>query len=285
MTVGIVGATGNVGRRLVRRLVERGVPVRAVTRDAYAARAVLPAGVEVREPDRDGFDRILHGCAAVFVSCANGPEQVDVEARAIDAAAREGGRIVRLSSVVVALEKSSFHRQLELRVEATGAPHVHLRPTLLMQSLLTLVEDDIVARRELRLPLADAPVAAVDADDVAAAAAQALLGGESASSAWTLVGSAATMPEVARELSAALGAAVRYVDVTPDEAVAGWRASGLPAETAELLRGVFASLRAGAEPPGDDLARVLGRPPRTWQAAPLLGSSNGAWRDRNFRAA
>lgn len=49
MRVAVTGATGFVGRRLVRTLAEEGhVPV-ALTRDAGAARGVLGAGVEVRE--------------------------------------------------------------------------------------------------------------------------------------------------------------------------------------------------------------------------------------------
>jgi uncharacterized protein YbjT (DUF2867 family) len=45
----VTGATGNVGRRVVERLVAAGHGVRAVTRDP--GRATLPAGVETVAAD------------------------------------------------------------------------------------------------------------------------------------------------------------------------------------------------------------------------------------------
>ena len=45
----VTGATGNVGSVVVRRLAERGVPARALTRDV--GRAVVPSGVDVVEGD------------------------------------------------------------------------------------------------------------------------------------------------------------------------------------------------------------------------------------------
>jgi uncharacterized protein YbjT (DUF2867 family) len=43
----VVGATGETGRRIVKELVRRQVPVRAMVRDLEAARAILPAEAEL----------------------------------------------------------------------------------------------------------------------------------------------------------------------------------------------------------------------------------------------
>lgn len=43
----VAGATGETGRRIVRELVERGIPVRALVRDLATAQAILPASVEL----------------------------------------------------------------------------------------------------------------------------------------------------------------------------------------------------------------------------------------------
>jgi uncharacterized protein YbjT (DUF2867 family) len=52
----VTGATGTVGRQVVTWLSERGLPVRAITRDP--APAGLPEGVEVLSPtDRAGNHR------------------------------------------------------------------------------------------------------------------------------------------------------------------------------------------------------------------------------------
>lgn len=43
----VAGATGQTGRRIVKELVDRGIPVRALVRDLEAARAILPTEVEL----------------------------------------------------------------------------------------------------------------------------------------------------------------------------------------------------------------------------------------------
>ncbi|MGK7908538.1 MAG: SDR family oxidoreductase [Synechococcus sp.] len=47
MKVCVVGATGATGQRIVKELVGRDIPVRAVVRDREAAESLLPAGIEV----------------------------------------------------------------------------------------------------------------------------------------------------------------------------------------------------------------------------------------------
>ncbi|WP_206068236.1 SDR family oxidoreductase [Nonomuraea composti] len=49
MTILVTGATGTVGRHVVRHLLDHRQPVRALTR--HPACAALPAGVEVAEGD------------------------------------------------------------------------------------------------------------------------------------------------------------------------------------------------------------------------------------------
>jgi len=43
----VAGATGETGRRIVRELVDRNIPVRALVRDLDAARAILPEAAEL----------------------------------------------------------------------------------------------------------------------------------------------------------------------------------------------------------------------------------------------
>ena len=43
----VAGATGETGRRIVKELVKRNIPVRALVRDLQQARAILPESVEL----------------------------------------------------------------------------------------------------------------------------------------------------------------------------------------------------------------------------------------------
>lgn len=68
-TVAVTGATGFVGRHVVRELAGRGWRVRGLTRSAEKSDRVLPAGVEVVEgdvTDRLVVDRLLSGADAVI---------------------------------------------------------------------------------------------------------------------------------------------------------------------------------------------------------------------------
>lgn len=51
MTVCVVGATGATGQRIVRELVDRQIPVRAIVRDRAAAVTVLPDGIDIAVAD------------------------------------------------------------------------------------------------------------------------------------------------------------------------------------------------------------------------------------------
>ncbi|HEY9885328.1 MAG TPA: NAD(P)H-binding protein, partial [Thermosynechococcaceae cyanobacterium] len=43
----VAGATGQTGQRIVKELVTRGIPVRALVRDLAAARSILPTEAEL----------------------------------------------------------------------------------------------------------------------------------------------------------------------------------------------------------------------------------------------
>jgi dihydroflavonol-4-reductase len=109
----VTGATGKVGNAVARRLQERGDDVVALVRDPEAARAGLPAGVElvrgdVTEPATispavDGADGVFN-CMGIYEQWVKDPatfERVNAEgARNVVAAAREAKvrRVVHTST-------------------------------------------------------------------------------------------------------------------------------------------------------------------------------------------
>ncbi len=69
----VAGATGETGQRIVRQLVDRGIPVRALVRDLEKAKSLLPEGVELVVGDVLRVDTIapaIEGCTHLF--CATG---------------------------------------------------------------------------------------------------------------------------------------------------------------------------------------------------------------------
>ncbi|HEY9888350.1 MAG TPA: SDR family oxidoreductase [Candidatus Obscuribacterales bacterium] len=85
----VVGATGETGRRIVRVLVAKGIPVKALVRDRAIAQEMLPAGVELATGavgDRQSIAAAIADCTVLLCATGarpsfdpTGPYQVDYE--------------------------------------------------------------------------------------------------------------------------------------------------------------------------------------------------------------
>jgi uncharacterized protein YbjT (DUF2867 family) len=85
----VAGATGETGRRIVQQLVQRGMAVKALVRDAEAARAQLPPEAELVVGDvldRSSLEAAIADCTVVLCATGarpsfdpTGPYQVDYE--------------------------------------------------------------------------------------------------------------------------------------------------------------------------------------------------------------
>ncbi|MFF4797576.1 NAD(P)H-binding protein [Streptomyces sp. NPDC001351] len=91
--IAVAGATGNVVRALVQRLVADGLPVRALTRDPQ--RAALPDGAEVVRLRPDRPEALFEGATKLFPYLQTGTD--------LPAAARAAGvrHVVLLSSGII----------------------------------------------------------------------------------------------------------------------------------------------------------------------------------------
>merc|ERR1719155_113973 len=81
LTVLVAGATGGTGKEVVKQLVDLGVPVRALVRDAAKARQELPPGdsVEIVTGDifqYDTVERAMAGCNAFVLVSSIGADEL-----------------------------------------------------------------------------------------------------------------------------------------------------------------------------------------------------------------
>jgi uncharacterized protein YbjT (DUF2867 family) len=261
----VTGATGNVGSRVVRELLERGVPVRAFVRDPGKAAAQLGDHVEPAVGDfgdPGSMKAALDGVDGVFLACSNQPRQVEYETRVIDAA-REMGvrRIVKLSALGAEIGSPvafwDWHATIEHHLRASGVPFVALRPTFSMANLLASAET-VRYTGKLFAPAGDAGISMVHPQDVAAVASVSLTGDVHNGSTYTLTGpEAITFGQVAGYLRGAVGREIEYLNVPDEAALQAMTEQGVPGFVAVQIVTVFEVLRGGAQEQTIDTVRAL----------------------------
>ena len=116
----VTGATGQIGREVVRLLARDHVPFRAFVRDTHRARDVLDTPVELVPgdlADPTSLDRALRDVDTLFV-VSNNPA---LELGAVDAAIRQGvRRIVKSSAVGFRDQPPPGHREVETAIRHSG---------------------------------------------------------------------------------------------------------------------------------------------------------------------
>ncbi len=265
--IGTTGATGEVGGRLARRLADRGVPQRLIVRDR--SRAPSLAAAEVSKfggyGDREGMRRAFRGLSTLFLASAHeAPDRVEQHRAAVDAAVEAGvGRIVYLSFLGAAPD-STFtfardHFHTEEHIRATGIPFTFSRQSIYLDFLLSMVGSDDV----IRGPAGEGRLAPVLRDDVADSLAEMVAGSDHEGRVYELTGPAAlTLAEVAAEIAAATGRAIRFEDETLEEARASRAGSGAPAWELEGWVTSYAAIAAGElDLVTDHVERLSGHPP------------------------
>lgn len=264
----VTGATGTVGQHVVDVLSESPVSVRAASRDVAAARDRFDEAVDVVEFDfarPETWGRALDGVERLFLVRPPVVDRAAVEAFA-DAADRVGvAHVVYLSALGAERNVIIPHFWTERHLSGVDATVVALRASYFMQNLHEVHGADVREHDELFVPAGDGATSFVDARDVGEAAATLLADPDVAPAVYELTGpTALDYHEVAAVFSEVLGRSVTYADPSVPAFVARWLRRGEPPAFAVLMVALYTVARLGlAGRVTDDLADLLGRPPRT----------------------
>ena len=205
----VTGATGNVGAPLVTALRGQGAEVRPASRHPADAQ-----GVAFDFGDPATWDAAFEGVGAMFV--VRPPQIADVRHElvpALEHSRAHGVRHVVLLSVQGAgVVPVLPHAGVERWLRASGMDWTFVRPSYFDQNLTSVFAADIRDRDEIVVPAGTGRTAFVDASDVAAVAAQALLDpGRHLGRIWTPTSAESlTWDEVAGVLSEVLGRRIAY---------------------------------------------------------------------------
>ncbi|MFO7678850.1 MAG: SDR family oxidoreductase [Chloroflexota bacterium] len=263
----ITGATGNVGREIVKILYEQGVPVRAaVVSEAEAQRLPVPVPWVILDFTNPAtYEAAFAGVGKMFLMRPPHIANIKRDMKPLMDYAAEAGveQVVFLS--LLGAEKNKFvpHAKVEDLLLAGQTPYTLLRCGFFMQNLSTTHRQEISEHDEIFIPAGGGKTAFIDVRDIAAVAAKTLTEPGHAGQAYALTGTEAlAYDQVAEMMSDVLQRPIRYR--RPSLARFAWRfwRQGRPLSYVAVVSAIYTTTRLGmAERVTTEAADLLGRPP------------------------
>jgi uncharacterized protein YbjT (DUF2867 family) len=266
----VTGATGNVGRPLVRALAASGHKVTAVSRQIR--QDAVPEGVRIVVADmtdpqslRPAFD----SADALFLHDGSNSAEVLKSQNILDLAKSAGAtRVVLLSSQGVHTRPDSqshgiLMRSTEDAVRQSGLDWTILRPGGFNSNAYAWA-DSIRHQRTVIAPFGDVGMPTVDPADIAEVAAVALSDTGHAGKIYELTGPALTTPrQRATAIGDALSEPIQFIEQTRDEAHTQML-QFMPAWAVETTLAVLGQPTPAEQQISPVVEQLLGRTPRTF---------------------
>ncbi|MFC7999763.1 SDR family oxidoreductase [Streptomyces rochei] len=270
MSIVVTGATGHLGRHVVRQLLEK-VPadqVTAVVRDRDRAADLAALGVRIAVADYnapESFDGVFAPGDRVLLISGNEFDKGRVRQHTvvIDAAKKAGAALLAYTSAPSSLTAAlaDDHRATEEVLVGSGVPYVLLRNGWYHENyteqLAPVLEHGAVVQAA-----GDGRVSSASRADYAAAAVAVLTGEGHENQAYELGGDEAwSFAEYAAELSRQTGKEIVYTPVSTEAYTGILTGAGVPGPLADVFAGVDAAIEKGElVVTTGDLARLAGRP-------------------------
>ncbi|BET48328.1 SDR family oxidoreductase [Kitasatospora aureofaciens] len=270
MSIVVTGATGHLGRHVVRQLLEK-VPadqVTAVVRDRDKAADLAARGVRLAVADYNSpetFDDLFAVGDRVLLISGNEFDKGRVRQHTIviDAAKKAGVALLAYTSAPSSLKAAlaDDHRATEEVLVGSGVPYVLLRNGWYHENyteqLAPVLEHGAVVQAA-----GEGRISSASRADYAAAAVAVLTGEGHENTAYELGGDDAwDFAEYAAELSRQTGREIAYTPVSVEDYTAILTGAGVPGPLADVFAGVDAAIAKGELVVSTgDLSRLAGRP-------------------------
>jgi uncharacterized protein YbjT (DUF2867 family) len=263
----ITGASGHVGKEVLKQIAQMKAQVRAAFQSVSKA-AAAPSEVEIVSVDYNQPETLrsaLKGVDRVFLVGPPTSELPALERKAMDVISQSDVRhVVKLSAM--GGREAIFPRQhadSEAYIESSGVPYTFLRANGFMQNAINYSGATINTQNAFYGSEGAGRVSQIDIRDVAAVAVKALTEDGHVGKAYTLTGLAALMnSEIAQILSDELGREVRFINLPPAQLKEALLSAGVPEWNADALLDLHRFYREGkAETVTRDVEQILGRKP------------------------
>src|SRR5262245_34103564 len=263
----VTGATGDVGSRVVERLLQRGDRPRVFVRDAEKARTRFGDRVDAFIGDLEdptSLKLALEGVDSLFLVNTGPGIPARDEAAAQTAKAAGVKHLVKLSSMDVeqGLAIGAWHARGDAAIRASRIPFIFVRATGFMSNLLAWATS-IKTEGIVRGSTGDGRRAFIHSDDIAAVVTKALTTEEYDGVAVAITGpESLSFAEVTAKIGAAIGRRLTFQPICDEEARQRYAATGAPPAETEAHVSLWRAIREGRlATVTSGVERVLGRKP------------------------
>lgn len=262
----VIGATGTVGRPLVKGLIARGEAVKAASRLGQSVNGAEGTLFDFANPDT--IAAALEGVNRAYLLMPAG--YMNVQALLlpfVQAAAARNVKVVFQSVIGVDADDSIPYRQVEIALEKSGTSYVILRPNWFSDNFHTFWKQGL-DHGQIALPAGDGKSSFIDARDIADSAIAALTTSTFDGKAFNLNGpEALTYADAAVILSEVIGRPVQYTATSDEAFIDMLKGGGVPSDYAEFMASIFYPVRVGwTGAVTNDVATLTGKTPRTLKA-------------------
>ncbi len=266
----VVGGTGKTGRRVAKRLADKGHDVR------IGSRSAVPS---FDWDNEKSWDVALKSVTAAYITYSPDlamPGAPDAIQALVDLAKRRGVKKLVLLSGRGEEEAQACERI----VQGSGLEWTIVRASWFNQNFSEGAFIEMVLGGTITLPAGDQVEPFVDVDDIADVAVAALSEDHHHGQIYEVTGPRLmTIADIAADLSRATGREISYVDVPHDAFVAEVANSGAPKDVVWMLDYLFSTVLDGRNAHlTDGVQRALGRPPKDFADYAREVAATGAWR-------
>lgn len=265
----VLGSTGKTGKRVMDRLQQLNIPVRAGSRTATPA---------FDWNDRSTWADVLHHAASVYISF-----QPDLAVPGASECIRdfvEHAKAAGVEKLVLLSGRGETEGQVsEQMVMDSGIDWTIIRAAWFMQNFSESFFLEPILHNEMVLPHLPAKEPFIDADDIADIAVKALTSNVLDRQVLEVTGpELLTFEEAVSLIGKRLGREISYVSISMDDYAEGMKAQQIPDDFIWLVRYLFTEVLDGRnESLTGDVQRALGRPPKSFGEYVRQTAATGVW--------
>ncbi|SCN32887.1 Uncharacterized protein BC067498_02985 [Bacillus cereus] len=259
----VTGATGNVGKEVVKGLIKRNATFKVATRSRETE------GVYFDFENPSSVKAALTGVTKLFL--IRPPHLADAKKYfqpVIDAAKEIGiKQIIFLSLLGVEKNPIVPHAKIEAIIKDSGIPYTFLRPSFFMQNLLSQHGDELRNENIIEVPAGKGKTSFIDVRDIGEVAAKILTEEGHKFKAYSLTGNEAlTYYEVAAIISKIINKHIVYTNPSIFTFRKRMVQKGLNSDFIWVMIGIYTTAKLGlAKKVTSDLSNLLDRNPITME--------------------